>query len=86
MTSPDTKDDKTEKKEQTYRQTGLTIICFQKQYNLIWYKYRRNWIFFFTSVSFHDNITFPHNWFNQNMHAVQEEKKTYIDWNDICTQ
>lgn len=42
--------------------------------------------FFFTSVSFHDNITFPHNWFNQSMHAVQEEKKTYIDWNDICTQ
>lgn len=35
MTSPDTKDDKTEKKEQTYRQTGLTTICFQKQYNLI---------------------------------------------------
>lgn len=62
MTSPDTKDDKTEKKEQTYRQTGLTIICFQKQLvqsHLIQISEKLN--FFFTFVSFHDNITFPHN-------------------------
>lgn len=30
---------------------------------------------FLTFVSFHENIIFPHNWFNQNMHAVQEGKK-----------
>lgn len=57
MTSPDTKNDKTEKKEQTYRQTGLTIIC---QSHLKQISGKLNF-FFFTFVSFHDNITFPHN-------------------------
>lgn len=56
MTSPDTKDDKTEIQAD---RVDHNLFSETVQSHLIQISEKLN--FFFTSVSFHDNITFPHN-------------------------